>query len=107
MIITLTFPLDIDPVRVRQLLLDVYIENECVLETPEPPVSFKDLTTSGIVLAITGNVASPRQVSGVKSDLLFDILTRLRKEGVVLSTPQTMIIERKDEQLVLKEAPQE
>lgn len=107
MIITLTFPLDIDPVRVRQLLLDVYIENECVLETPEPSVSFKDLTTSGIVLAITGNVASPRQVSGVKSDLLFDILTRLRKEGVVLSTPQTMIIERKDEQLVLKEAPQE
>ncbi|CCP02634.1 beta-D-glucoside glucohydrolase, periplasmic [Erwinia amylovora Ea644] len=106
-IITLTFPLDIDPVRVRQLLLDVYIENECVLETPEPSVSFKDLTTSGIVLAITGNVASPRQVSGVKSDLLFDILTRLRKEGVVLSTPQTMIIERKDEQLVLKEAPQE
>lgn len=105
--ITLTFPLDIDPQQVRQLLLDVYNENERILENPEPSVSFKDLTTSGIVLSVTGNVASPRQVSGAKSDLLFDILTRLRKEGVVLSTPQTMIIERKNGQMVLQESKEE
>ena len=105
--ITLTFPLDIDPQQVRQLLLDVYNENERILENPEPSVSFKDLTTSGIVLSVTGNVASPRQVSGAKSDLLFDILTRLRKEGVVLSTPQTMIIERKNGQMVLQEPKEE
>lgn len=92
--ITLTFPLDIDPQQVRQLLLDVYADNERILETPEPSVSFKDLTATGIVLSVTGNVASPRQVGGAKSDLLFDILTRLRKEGVMLSTPQTMIIDR-------------
>jgi hypothetical protein len=30
-----------------------------------------------------------------KRDLLFDILTRLRKEGITLSTPQTMVIERR------------
>lgn len=93
--IQLTFPLDIDPVRVRELLLEVYNENERILETPEPSVSFKDLTPSGIVLSVTGNVASQRQISGAKSDLLFDILTRLRKEGIVLSAPQTMIIERR------------
>ncbi|WP_261653555.1 DUF3772 domain-containing protein [Erwinia mallotivora] len=99
--ITLTFPLDIDPVLVRQLLLDVYIENERILETPEPSVTFKDLIPAGIVLSVTGNVASPRQVSGAKSDLLFDILTRLRKEGVVLSSPQTMIVERRNGQKVV------
>ncbi len=93
--ILLTFPLDIDPVRVREILLEVYQENERILETPEPSVSFKDLTPAGIVLSVTGNVASQRQISGAKSDLLFDILTRLRKEGIVLSTPQTMIIERR------------
>ncbi len=101
--ITLTFPLDIDPQQVRQLLLDVYNENERILENPEPSVSFKDLTSTGIVLSVTGNVASPRQVSGAKSDLLFDILTRLRKEGVMLSTPQTMVIERRNGQMVLQE----
>ena len=99
--ITLTFPLDIDPVQVRDLLLEVYNENERILETPEPSVSFKDLTPAGIVLSVTGNVASPRQVGGAKSDLLFDILTRLRKEGVVLSTPQTMIVEQRNGQQVV------
>ncbi|MCZ4058896.1 DUF3772 domain-containing protein [Pantoea sp. LMR881] len=93
--ILLTFPLDIDPVRVREILLEVYNENERILETPEPSVSFKDLTPQGIVLSVTGNVAGQRQISGAKSDLLFDILTRLRKEGIMLSTPQTMIIERR------------
>ena len=101
--ITLTFPLDIDPEQVRDLLLEVYNENERILETPEPSVSFKDLTPAGIVLAVTGNVASPRQVSGVKSDLLFDILTRLRKEGVVLSAPQTMIVEQRNGNIVVKD----
>ena len=48
-----------------------------------------------VQLSVTGNVASQRQISGAISDLLFDILTRLRKEGIVLSTPQTMIIERR------------
>lgn len=93
--IQLTFPLDIDPVRVEELLLEVYQENERILEQPEPYVRFKDLTPGGILLSVTGNVASQRQISSAKSDLLFDILTRLRKEGIVLSTPQTMIIERR------------
>ncbi|MDE1185331.1 MAG: DUF3772 domain-containing protein [Pantoea sp.] len=96
--IPLTFPLDIDPVRVRELLLEVYEENERILESPAPSVSFKELSPNGIVLSVTGNVASQRQISGAKSDLLFDILTRLRKEGIVLSTPQTMIIERRAQQ---------
>ncbi|WP_075181109.1 DUF3772 domain-containing protein [Pantoea sp. 1.19] len=103
--ITLTFPLDIDPVRVRELLLAVYRDDAHILEQPEPSVSFKDLTPSGIVLSVTGNVASPRQVSTAKSDLLFDILTRLRKEGIMLSAPQTMVIERKQGGTVLREAP--
>ncbi|PIJ48704.1 mechanosensitive ion channel protein [Erwinia sp. OLTSP20] len=102
--ITLTFPLDIDPAQVRQLLLDVYSENERILETPEPSVSFKELAPSGITLSVTGNVSTPRLVSGAKSDLLFDILTRLRKEGIVLSVPQTMIIERRDGSLMVQEA---
>jgi small-conductance mechanosensitive channel len=101
--ITLTFPLDINPEQVRDLLLEVYNENERILENPEPSVSFKDLTSAGIVLSVTGNVASPRQVSGAKSDLLFDILTRLRKEGVVLSTPQTMIVEQRNGTMVVKD----
>ncbi|WP_275554008.1 DUF3772 domain-containing protein [Mixta sp. Marseille-Q2659] len=104
--ITLTFPLDIDPVQVREILLGVYRDNERILETPEPSVTFKDLTPQGIVLSVTGNVSNQRQIGGAKSDLLFDILTRLRKEGIVLSRPQTMIIEQKNGEMVVKEPQQ-
>ncbi len=103
--IVLTFPLNIDPVQVREILLDVYTQNERILETPEPSVTFKDLTPQGIVLSVTGNVSGQRQIGGVKSDLLFDILTRLRKEGVALSLPQTMVIERKGQPVVVEEEP--
>ncbi|ELP24819.1 Potassium efflux system KefA protein, Small-conductance mechanosensitive channel [Pantoea agglomerans 299R] len=105
--ITLTFPLNIDPVKVRDILLEVYNENERILETPEPSVSFKDLTQQGIVLSVTGNVAGQRQIAGAKSDLLFDILTRLRKEGILLSTPQTMIIERRQQIADVEPVPEE
>lgn len=93
--IQLTFPLDIDPSHVREILLQAYQENERILETFNPTVSFKELTPNGIVLSVTGNVVSQRQISGAKSELLFGILTRLRNENIVLSTPQTMIIERR------------
>jgi len=92
-------------VQVREILLDVYTQNERILETPEPSVTFKDLTPQGIVLSVTGNVSGQRQIGGVKSDLLFDILTRLRKEGVALSLPQTMVIERKGQPVVVEEEP--
>ncbi|ARU93462.1 DUF3772 domain-containing protein [Tatumella citrea] len=93
--IPLTFPLDIDPVQVKDILLGVYNDNERILDTPAPSVSFKDLSSQGILLSVTGNVATQRLISSVKSELLFEILVRLRNEGIALSSPQTMVIEQK------------
>ncbi|MNF04839.1 hypothetical protein D3C80_2044440 [compost metagenome] len=55
-------------------------------------MTFKDLTSSGMVIAVSGYVAGPRQVSGTRSDLLFTILGRLRDEGIALSSPQSMVL---------------
>lgn len=96
--IVLTFPLDIDPLQVRELLLHIYRENETILELPTPSVSFKELTSAGIVLSVTGNVSSQRQITRVKSDLLFEILSRLRCEGIPLSSPQSVLIEHKTDE---------
>lgn len=90
--ITLTLPLDTDAQHVRQLLLDAYREHEAILETPAPSVSFKDLTSAGMVLSASGYVAGPRVVSGTRSDLLFTILGRLREQGIALSAPQSMVL---------------
>jgi len=90
--ITLTLPLETDANRVRELLLAAYHEHEAILDAPASSVSFKDLTSNGMVIAVSGYVAGPRQVSGTRSDLLFTILGRLRDEGIALSSPQSMVL---------------
>lgn len=92
--IALTFPLDIDPEQVRTLLLDAYEAHESILPTPAPSVKFSQLGPEGIVLSVTGYVSSPRMVSAAKSDLLFEILKRLREAKVALSSPRTMILQQ-------------
>jgi potassium-dependent mechanosensitive channel len=90
--LTLTFPLDIDPEQVRDLLIDAYAGHSSILEHPAPSVMFSQLTSSGITLSVTGFVHSPRITGDVKSDLLFEILKRLRAAGVPLSNPQTVMV---------------
>ncbi|WP_226810959.1 DUF3772 domain-containing protein [Candidatus Steffania adelgidicola] len=92
--IVLTFPLDIDPEKVRTLLLAAYSEHKTIQSIPAPSVTFSQLTPAGIVLRITGFVSSPRVVASTKSDLLFEILQRLRTNGITLSMPQKMIVEK-------------
>jgi small-conductance mechanosensitive channel len=83
----LTFPLDIDPEQVKDLLYDTYCEHETILDKPAPVVRFSKLTPEGITLTITGYVGSPRIVSTTKSDLLFEILKRLGAAGIELAKP--------------------
>ncbi|AVA34922.1 potassium-dependent mechanosensitive channel [Cupriavidus metallidurans] len=89
----LTFPLNTDPEAVRDLLLDVYRQNEAILDIPAPSVTFSQLAPNGITLSVTGYVNSPRIAGGTKSDLLFEILKRLRAEEIPLSAPQTLRLE--------------
>ncbi|MDX5630218.1 MULTISPECIES: DUF3772 domain-containing protein [unclassified Brenneria] len=91
--LALTFPLDIDPEEVRAILLDAYTEHESILDAPAPSVTFSQLTPTGMVLSVTGYVNSPRLVAGAKSDLLFDIIRRLRASNIPLAVPQRMVLE--------------
>ncbi|WP_261821446.1 DUF3772 domain-containing protein [Pragia fontium] len=91
--IPLIFPLDIDPEQVRDILLEAYTQHESIQDMPAPSVSFSQLTPDGITLSVTGYVSSPRIVSRTKSDLLFDILKRLRVAGVQLSSPQNLVVQ--------------
>jgi small-conductance mechanosensitive channel len=91
--LTLTFPLDTDPEEVRHILIGSYEEHPAVLEHPAPSVLFSQLTPKGITLNVTGYVSSPRVTGDVKSELLFDILKRLRNAGIKLSNPETVRVE--------------
>ncbi|EIK96214.1 mechanosensitive ion channel family protein [Pseudomonas sp. M47T1] len=90
--ISLTLPLDTDVLQIRELLLNALNEHESILDAPAPSVSFKDLTSNGLIISASGYVNSPRSVSGARSDLLFTILGRLRDLGVTLTAPQSMLL---------------
>lgn len=89
--VALTFPTDIDPEQVRNVLLSAYHEHDSILETPAPYVRFSQLGPDGIILSVTGYVASPRMVGSTKSDLLFNILKLLRAQNVNLSSPKEVV----------------
>ena len=64
-----------------------------MLDDPAPSVTLKEGIQGGTLtfLAI-GYVSSPRQVSGVRSDVLFSILDALREAGLTLSPPATTTV---------------
>lgn len=101
--IALTLPLDTDVHKVRELLLAAYAEHPAILETPKPSVSFTQLNDQGLTLSVSGNVGSPRNVSGTRSDLLFAIFGKLREQGISLSMPRSLRL-LADDKRVLDEA---
>jgi small-conductance mechanosensitive channel len=90
--IKLPMPLDTDVVRVRELLLAAFEAHERVLDTPRAAVELDGIDAGKLVFSATASVGSPRQVYGVKSALLFDMLKRLREAGIAVSAGPTMVL---------------
>ena len=92
--IKLPMPLDTDARHARQIILDAFLGHPMMLDTPAPSVQLEHVDTLGIHFVATGYVPSPREVGGVRSDLLLGILERMRSEGLSLIRPQDMRIHR-------------
>jgi potassium-dependent mechanosensitive channel len=90
--ITLPMPLGTDAAKMREIMMAALNDNEATLETPAPYVRLDDVTSSAMTFSGVAYVRSPRDASAVKSDLLFDMLARLEKAQLPLSTPQSMIV---------------
>lgn len=90
--ITLPMPLGTDAAKMREIMMDALTSNEATLENPAPYIRLDDVTSSAMTFSGVAYVRSPRDASAVKSDLLFDMLARLEKAQLPLSTPQSMIV---------------
>jgi potassium-dependent mechanosensitive channel len=90
--ISLPMPLGTNAAKMREIMLDALRTNNATLETPAPYVTLDDVTSAGMTFSGVAYVRSPREASTVKSDLLFDMLARLQKAELPLSTPQSMIV---------------
>jgi potassium-dependent mechanosensitive channel len=62
------------------------------LSTPGPYVQLESVATGVMTFNCVAYVGSPREVGGVKSELLFEILERLRSERLPMTSPQSMLV---------------
>jgi small-conductance mechanosensitive channel len=90
--IKLPMPVTTDAELARGLILAAFHDHAEVLEQPAPNVLLEGIEAQGLMFSATGYVGSPRSASGVRSDLLFDVLKRLRDAGLSLSNPPTMLL---------------
>lgn len=83
----LPLPLDCDAARVREIVLEALAAHVGVLAKPAPSVLLDGIANGTLVFVAAAYIASPRQAGGVRSDLLIEILSRLRAQGIALSAP--------------------
>ena len=86
--ITLPMPLDTDAGKVRELVLEVLCGHPGTLLTPAPYVLLENLDAGSMTFNCVAYVGSPRDVAGVKSELLFELLERLRAARLPLVRAQ-------------------
>jgi small-conductance mechanosensitive channel len=90
--ITLPMPLDTDASKAREIILDVLNAHPSTLAAPAPVVRLDNLDGGTMTFDCTAYVNSPRDVSAVKSDLLFETLDRLRDAKLPMTSPQSMVV---------------
>ena len=90
--IRLPMPLSTDPAKVRQIVFDILRNHPSTLETPSPSVQLDSIDSGSLMFVCTAYVTNPRDGGNVKSDLLFEIINRLRESNMPLTTPQDMVV---------------
>jgi small-conductance mechanosensitive channel len=90
--IQLSMPLDTDASKARELILEVLSAHQGTLSTPAPSVQLENLDAGSMTFSCTAYVTSPRDVGNVKSDVLFEMLDRLRNAKMPMTSPQNMIV---------------
>lgn len=91
-LLRLPAPLDTDAQRMREVILAAFCSHEGILPAPEPIVQLEGILSGTLTFLAIGYVSNPRNVGGVRSDLLFSILSSLRDAGLALSPPATTAV---------------
>ncbi|GIL01460.1 MAG: mechanosensitive ion channel protein MscS [Alphaproteobacteria bacterium] len=77
-----------DPDEVRAILLACAADHPTILQRPEPAVFFMDFGADALIFELRAWVGDIGLGFGVRSDLRFDILRRLRAAGIAIPFPQ-------------------
>lgn len=85
--IRLPIPLNVSPTQVRDIINEIFLNNENVLKgnEVEPYIRLEGIEAGNLMLLATCFVASPRIIGRIKSELLFEIIEKLHAENIPLS----------------------
>jgi small-conductance mechanosensitive channel len=86
--IRLPMPLDTDADAVIAAMRDAFGSNPAVLENPAMSVTVDGIQNATLIFVGVAFIANPRQAGSVKSEILLDILARLRDAGIAMVKPQ-------------------
>ncbi len=89
-VMLLPLPLDADVERVRAIIFEAIAGQPAILDKPAPAVLIEELRDNAIVFRVHLHISNPRRRLTTRSELLFDLLSRLRAEGIALVVPQAL-----------------
>ncbi len=90
--VKINMPIDTDAKRVRDIMMEAMQDHPDVLEDPAPGVTLDGFDANGLAFTASSFVSSPRLSAKTRSSLMFEILDRLRRNGLVLHHTQTMTV---------------
>ncbi|WP_349676251.1 DUF3772 domain-containing protein [Sphingomonas sp. UBA978] len=95
--IQFSVPIATNADRVKALVLETFANEPAILDAPAPLVQLDGIADGRILFNCYGHVSSPRNTGAAKSDVLLELLRRMRSEGVDLGTvPQRLELVAKD-----------
>jgi small-conductance mechanosensitive channel len=86
--VKLPMPLDTDAGAVIAAMRAAFSSNEAVLENPAMSVTVDGIQNATLIFVGVAFIANPRQAGSIRSDILLDILARLREGGIEMVKPQ-------------------
>ncbi|KAA0910822.1 mechanosensitive ion channel family protein [Pusillimonas sp. ANT_WB101] len=90
--VKINMPVSADVEQVRQIMLESMREHTEVLEDPAPSVLLGGFDANGLAFSASCFVASPRNASRTRSEVLFDMLARFHRAGIPLHQVQSMVV---------------
>lgn len=92
----LLFPLDVDADLVMQILRDAVLAEPEILDEPAPILTCDGIFGDGVAFSTRCFINSMRVHRRVRSNLMLDILRRLRQQGISLHPAQRWVQEAMD-----------
>ena len=92
--VRLPMPLDTDADAVIAAMTTAFTSNSKILENPALSVTLDGIDNGALIFIGVAFIDDPRQAGAIRSDILLDVLARIRNAGIRMAAPQELRLQR-------------